>query len=86
MCLFFLSLRFTLFRKVLDGEMRDATKHGIDLKTKKEERSEISVEEEELLWQKGLLGAKTAECLLNTMHFYNGTLSFWVKIKRASSS
>ncbi|KXJ06844.1 hypothetical protein AC249_AIPGENE19672 [Exaiptasia diaphana] len=58
---------FKLFHKVLDGEMRDGTKHGIDLATKKEERTEITLEEEEILWEKELLGAKTAECLLNTM-------------------
>lgn len=54
--------------------MRDGTKHGIDLATKKEERTEITVEEEDILWKKELLGAQTAECLLNTIYFYNGKL------------
>ncbi|KAK3750749.1 hypothetical protein QZH41_019670 [Actinostola sp. cb2023] len=48
--------RFMLFRKVIDGEMRDATKKGIDLKCKKDIRDEITMEEEELFWRKGLLG------------------------------
>ena len=44
--------------------MRDSTKNGVELKTKKEDREEITVEEEELFWQKGLLGDASAECLL----------------------
>lgn len=49
-------IRFTVFRKVLDGEMRDAAKKGVEVKCRKDLRGEISVEEEELLWAKGLLG------------------------------
>lgn len=58
----------------MDGEMRDATKNGVDLKTKKDVRNEVTLGEEELLWRKGLLGNNTAECLLNTIYFYNGKL------------
>jgi integrase len=32
------------------------------------------VEEEGLFWTKGLLGCDSAECLLNTIYFYNGKL------------
>ena len=38
----------------------------------KEERKEIIDEEETSLWEKGLLGAKTAESLVHTLYFYNG--------------
>ena len=47
-----------MFRKVLDAEMRDATKSGIDKETKKKPREEITLEEEELFWQMGLLRRK----------------------------
>ena len=39
----------------------------MDLKTNKEEREEITVEEEELLWEKGLLGDASAECLAHNL-------------------
>ena len=42
--------------------------------TKSEVREEIAVEEEELFWQKGLLGKASAECLLHTIYFYCGKL------------
>lgn len=73
-CICLVSVRLTLFRKVLDGEMKDATKEGLSVKFKKAERQEVTAEEEELLWSKGLLGNKTAECLLNTVYYYNGKL------------
>lgn len=63
-----------LFCKVIDGEMRDSTKSGIDLKTKKEKREEITAEEEELFWMKGLLGKSSAKCLLHTIYFYCGKI------------
>ena len=63
-----------MFRKVLDGEMKDATKEGLSVKFKKSERQAVTPEEEELFRPKGLLGNETAECLLNTVNFYNGKL------------
>ena len=63
-----------MFRKVLDGEMKDATKEGLSVKFKKLERQEVTAEEEELFWSKGQLENETAECLLNTVYFYNGKL------------
>lgn len=56
--------------------MRDSTTvgNGVDLNTKKEDRKEITVEEEELFWQKGLLGDSSAECLLHTISFFCGKL------------
>ena len=63
-----------MFRKALDGEMKDATKEVLSVKFKKWERQEVTAEEEELFWSKGQLGNETAECLLNTVYFYNGKL------------
>ena len=54
--------------------MRDAAKKGVEVKCRKDLRGEISVEEEGLFWTKGLLGCDSAECLLNTIYFYNGKL------------
>jgi hypothetical protein len=53
--------------------MRDAAK-GVEVKCRKDLRGEISVEEEELLLAKELLGCNSAECLLNTIYFCNGKL------------
>ena len=54
--------------------MREGTRKELWVKSKKEERHEVTAEEEELLWSKGLLGRETAECLLNTVYCYNGKL------------
>ena len=37
--------RFTLLRRALDAEMKDATSHGLHLKYKKEEKEAITKEE-----------------------------------------
>ena len=54
--------------------MKEATKLGYGVKCKKPTREEISAEDEELLWSKGLLGAISAKTLLHTVFFYNGKL------------
>lgn len=66
--------RLSLFRKVLDAEMREGTREGLSTKCKKPERREITAEEEEMMWAKGVLGTETAECLLHTIYFYNGKM------------
>ena len=58
-----------MFRKTLDGEMKDATKDQ-----KMWGKEEITEREETILWNMALLGANTAESLLNTVYFYNGKL------------
>ena len=63
-----------MFRKTLDGEMKDATKCGVAQASKMSEKEEITEREETILWDMALLGANTAESLLNTVHFYNGKL------------
>ena len=65
-----------MFRKTLDGEMKDATKCGVTQASKMSEKEEITEREREetILWDMALLGANTAESLLNTVYFYNGKL------------
>ena len=41
-------------------------------KERKKQAKIITEEEEDLLWQKGLLGESTPKTLLNTVIFYNG--------------
>ena len=66
--------RFATFRKVLDAEMKDATKCGIAQKCQMDSREEITEDEEGILWEKGLLGGHSAESLMYTIYFYNGKL------------
>lgn len=54
--------------------MKQATLDGVANETKKEERSEITGEDELLMWNKGVLGCHTAKSLLRTIYFYNGKL------------
>ena len=63
-----------MFRKTIDGEMKDATKCGVAQASKMSEKEEITEREETTLWDMALLEANTAESLLNTMYFYNGKL------------
>ena len=61
------------FRRVLDAEMKEATRMGVTLKTKGDEKKAVN-NEEELFWSKGLFGQSSARSLLNTVYFYNGKL------------
>ena len=79
--LFFLMLRFFLrfvrfvtFRRVLDAEIKEATRMGVTLKTIGDEKEAVNNEEEELFWSKGLFGQSSARSILNTVYFYNGKL------------
>ena len=63
------------FRRVLNAEMKEATRMGATLKTKGDEKEAVNNEEEkELFWSKGLFGQSSARTLLNTVYFYNGKL------------
>ena len=62
------------FRRVLDAEMKEATRMGVTLKTKGDEKEAVNNEEEELFWSKGLFGQSSARSFLNTVYFYNGKL------------
>ena len=54
--------------------MKDATREGLHVKNKKEEKESVTEEEEELFWNLNLLGMSTAKSLLNTFYLYNGKL------------
>ena len=58
----------------MDTLMKDATKFGIAIGSKKVEHKEITAEQETQLWEKGLLGIATAVTLLHTVYFYNGNI------------
>ena len=55
--------------------MKRLQRLGIGSKTKQAEP--LTEEEEEILWQKGLLGDHTPQALLNTMVFMNGLYFAW---------
>ena len=59
------------FRDVLDSEMKRL--HGQGLGAKKRHAEPISQEEEELLWEKELLGQHSAQALVDTMLYMSGT-------------
>ena len=54
--------------------MKDATRAGMTAKTRKEEKEAITEEEEELFWEKGLLGNSSSKALLNTVYSNNRKL------------
>ena len=61
---------FSQFRMVLDSEMKRLQAAGIGITQKKAEP--ITFEEEEILWEKGILGDATPQSLLDTMLYMNG--------------
>ena len=62
--------QFSQFRRVLDSEMKRLQAEGIGATQKKAEP--ITFEEEEILWEKGILGERTPQSLLDTMIYMNG--------------
>ena len=65
-----LMFRFSIFRRsFLHGEVKDATRQGVNLKTKRPKK-EANIDE--LFWRKGLLSCGTAKSLLNSVHYFNG--------------
>jgi len=54
--------------------MKDGTRAGVALQTKREEKEAVSDEDEQLFWRNGLLGQSTAKSLLNSIYFYNGKI------------
>ena len=67
---FFKDSLFANFRKTLDGEMKRIQQKGIG--THKRQAEVLTEDEEELLWQKGLLGDHSPIALLNTVFFMSG--------------
>lgn len=54
--------------------MKDATRCGLTVSTKKDEKEAITDQEEDLFWSKGLMGTGSSNSLLNTVYFYSGKL------------
>ncbi len=67
---FFQEKEYTEFRATLDGEMKRLKKTGKG--SQKRQAEPLSIEEEELLWEKGVLGSDTPQALLNTVFYFNG--------------
>ena len=61
---------FSRFRMVLDSEMKRLQASGIGIVQQKAEP--ITFEEEEILWQKRILGDSSPQSLLDTMLYMNG--------------
>ena len=60
---------FADFRTVLDSNMKRLQAAGIGVKRR---QAEPTTEEEEILWQKGILGCSGPQLLLDTMVYMNG--------------
>ena len=67
---FFTDAAFAEFRCTLDGEMKRLQAQGVG--SKKKQAEPLTVEEEELLWKKGMLGDATPQSLLDTIVYMNG--------------
>lgn len=61
--------RFYNFRKTLDARMKEISSKGIGLK--KKQADPISPDDENLLWDKNLLGSGSSKSMLNTVFYYN---------------
>ena len=67
---FFKNPEFAVFKADLDAEMKCL--QGLGIGSKRRQAEPLTVEEEELLWQKGLLGSNSPQTLLDTILFMNG--------------
>ena len=61
---------FSELKNTLDNMMKKRAKQGIGMKIK--QAQEITLEEEETLWQKGILGSDTPKQLLRTLFYLVG--------------
>jgi len=53
--------RFFIFRRCLDAEMRNSTRQGVSLQTKKEDKEAVTDEDKEKFGSAGLFGSGTAK-------------------------
>ena len=67
---FFKDPTFSEFRASLDAEMKRLQSAGIG--SVKKQAKPLTIEEDELLWQRKLLGDHNPQSLLNTMMFMSG--------------
>ena len=63
--------------------MKDSTRQGVSLQTKKEEKEAVTDEDEEKFWSSGLFSSGTAKQLLDTIYFYIIVLYKWSGIQEA---
>ena len=54
--------------------MKDSTRQGGSLQTKKDEKEAVTDEDEEKFRSAGLFSSGTAKQLLDTIYFYNGKM------------
>ena len=66
---FFHDKEFAECRSVLDSEMKRLKSQGVGSKKRKAEP--LTVEDEEFLWEKGILGDHSPQALLNAVFFQN---------------
>ena len=67
---FFTDIDFTTFKCSLDAEMKRLLSQGIG--SKKRQAEPLSIKDEDILWERELLGDHSPQTLLNTMVFCNG--------------
>ena len=67
---FFKEQVYADFRTTLDAEMKCLQQDGIG--SRKRQAEPLTEEEEDLLWEKGILGEHSPQALLNSVFFYNG--------------
>ena len=67
---FFTDRDFSTFKSSLDAEMKRLQSQGIG--SKKHQAEALSIKDEEVLWEKGLLGDDSPQRLLDTMVYCNG--------------
>ena len=53
--------RIFIFRRCLDAEMKNGTRQGVSLQTKKEVKEAVTDEDKEKFWSGGLFGSGTAK-------------------------
>ena len=70
---FFKNASFKPFRDVLDSEMKQLRGQGLGAKKRQAEPISLEEEEEELLWERELLGQHSTQVLVDTMLYMSGT-------------
>ena len=67
---FFTDPEFSALKSSLDSEMKRLQSQGIG--SQKRQAESLTIEDEDILWEKGLLGDSSPQTLLDTIVFCNG--------------